>query len=309
NGNFLGLGADCCTNSVLVEACQGPGLLFTNGEFVGRWSSSDSCPVNIQKTAAGKVSLMNCSFWGPINTCIRTASPDGLLSVIGCHFENWNTAAIEMNGGNGVIQGNTFNEKTPQIILGKATKSAIITGNMCPTGVKIDNRIGSRAQTGLNSPGLPDEMTPEQKKNYVVDVGASHESMYFTNWYPGEAAGEYKTGGTKRWSAKDEKITLPVNKNTKYTVTFDLYVRESALREDAGVYLNGKNVCPVTKAGEMRVSCTVNSGSSTELVFSPEFAYWEANGRPIGIGLREVRVISDPKAKVFSANNMDYITE
>ncbi|MBQ9358471.1 MAG: hypothetical protein IJT95_02910 [Abditibacteriota bacterium] len=315
NGNFLGLGADCCTNSVLVEACQAPGLLFTNGEFVGRWSSSDSCPVNILKTASGKVSLANCSFWGPINTCIRTASPDGLLSVVGCHFESWNTAAIEMNGGNGVIQGNTFNEKVPQIVLGKATKSAIVTGNMCPTGIRIDNRIGSRAQISLNSGGLPDELTAEQKKNYLIDVGASHDSMFLTNFYGGEAAGEFKTGGTKRWSNKNEKITLPVNKNTRYTVTFDIYVPEMAFEAGCGMMLNGKLVLPVKKAGENHVYCVVNSGNNTELVFSPKFKYWNpkdtgsADDRWIGIGLREIKVISDPKAKVFSANNMDYLTE
>ncbi|MBR4749940.1 MAG: hypothetical protein IK083_10280, partial [Abditibacteriota bacterium] len=59
--------------------------------------------------------------------------------------------------------------------------------------------------------------------------------------------------------------------------------------------------------------CVVNSGNNTELVFTPKFKYWNpkdtgsADDRWIGIGLREIRVISDSKARVFSANNMDYV--
>ncbi|MBQ9358474.1 MAG: hypothetical protein IJT95_02925 [Abditibacteriota bacterium] len=313
NGNFLGLGADCCTNSVLVEACQAPGLLITNGEFVGRWSSSDSCPVEIRETAEGKVSLANCSFWGPINTCIRTASPHGLLSVIGCHFAGWETAAIALNGGNAVIEGNTFGDRTPQIIAGERTESAIIAGNMSPQPLLVDNRIGSRARIAGNGSVPPPPMTAEQKKNYSVDVGSSGDEPFVFNFYPGEAAGEYKTGGTKRWSRKNERIRLPVNKNTRYTVTFDLYVPREALGENAGVYLDGQNLCPVTKAGENRVSCAVDTGGRTELEFVPAFTYWnprEVRGskddRYIGIGLRELRVVSDPAKKVYSVNKGGY---
>ncbi|MBR4749937.1 MAG: hypothetical protein IK083_10265 [Abditibacteriota bacterium] len=316
NGNFLGLGADCCTNSVLVEACQGPGLLITNGEFVGRWSSDDSCPVNILETAAGKVSLLNCSFWGPIDTSIRTASPDGLLSVMGCHFESWEKAAIEMNGGNGLIQGNTFNEKTPQIILGEKTRSAIITGNLAEGEIIVDNRIGSKAQISRNSRAFAVKMTEEQKKNYVIDVGAPNESMYFRNFYKGEAAGEFSGGGTKRWSQKNESIIIPVNRHTRCAVTVDLYVPRAAVREDMGIYLDGVNVMPVTGAGEHRVSCEIDTGDRSSLTLKPRFAYWNprelsgsADDRWIGIGLREIRVISDPRARVFSANRLEYTDE
>ena len=75
NGNFLGLGADSCRRAVLVEQAQPPGLLITNGEFVGRWSSTDSVCIEIGPQVEGKVSLTNCSFWGPIDRCIWMRSP------------------------------------------------------------------------------------------------------------------------------------------------------------------------------------------------------------------------------------------
>ena len=58
NGNFLGLGADSCRRAVLVEQAQMPGLLITNGEFVGRWSSEDSICIEVGPQAVGKVSLV-----------------------------------------------------------------------------------------------------------------------------------------------------------------------------------------------------------------------------------------------------------
>ncbi|MBM3859568.1 MAG: hypothetical protein FJ395_07960 [Verrucomicrobia bacterium] len=57
NGNFLGLGADSCERAVVVEQAQAPGLLITNGEFVGRWSSTNAVCVEIAPQARGKVSL------------------------------------------------------------------------------------------------------------------------------------------------------------------------------------------------------------------------------------------------------------
>ena len=89
NGNFLGLGADSCRRAVLVEQAQPPGLLITNGEFVGRWSSTDSVCIEIGPKCEGKVSLSNCSFWGPIDRCIWMRSSIGQLAANTCHFVHW----------------------------------------------------------------------------------------------------------------------------------------------------------------------------------------------------------------------------
>lgn len=318
NGNFVGLGADSCTNSVLVEAAQSPGLLFTNGEFVGRWSSSDSCPMDIKASATGKVSIVNSSFWGPINTSIRTNSKDAFLSVIGCHFEDWDvsnkgTAAITLNGGNAIIQGNTFSDKPSHIYIGKNVQSAIITGNIARDALNITNNIGARAQIALNKPGEP-IASGDQIKNFILNIGVEKDSKYIKGFNPGENAGEFKTGGKKRWSSAKAQIILPVSKNTKYTATFDIYVPEYALMANAGIYLNGKNIMPIKKGGEQKLSAVINTGKSDKLTFEIKVKEWspvkvmknQSDGRIIGIGIREVKMISNPKSKIFSFNEMKY---
>ncbi len=143
NGNFLGLGADCCTNSVLVEACQAPGLLITNGKFVGRWSSSDSCPVEIRETAEGKVSLANCSFRGPLDTCISHRGP-GYLSAIGCHFEDFGRKAVSLEAGSGIIEGNTFCPGPVCVDIGPKSLGAVIMGNLAEESFIVKKPAGAR---------------------------------------------------------------------------------------------------------------------------------------------------------------------
>ena len=110
NGNFLGLGADSCRRAVLVEQAQPPGLLITNGEFVGRWSSTDSVCVEVGPEAEGKVSLVNCSFWGPIDRCVWMRSPFGQFTASACHFVHWDNhaegaPAIQLDAGRAIVQG------------------------------------------------------------------------------------------------------------------------------------------------------------------------------------------------------------
>ena len=89
NGNFLGLGADSCQRAVVVEQAQPPGLLISNGEFVGRWSSTDAVCLDIGPKVEGKVSLVNCSFWGPIDRCVWMQSAAGQFTASACHFVDW----------------------------------------------------------------------------------------------------------------------------------------------------------------------------------------------------------------------------
>lgn len=317
NGNFLGLGADSCKYAVLVEASQDAGLLFTNGEFVGRWSSKDSIPMEIKETAKGKVSIVNSSFWGPIDTCIRTES-SAFLSVIGCHFQDWDvnnngTPAITLKKGNVIIQGNTFNDKPKHISIGKDVNSAIITGNMALDSLNITNNIGNKAQIALNKPGTP-MPSGDQLNNYGLIVGKSGDSRYVEKFNGPEAGGEFKNKDVKRWSSAGSKITVPVKKNTKYTVSFQIYMPEFAVKSGAGIYLNGKNIMPIKKAGEQTLSAVINSGAAEKLTFNINVKEWmpkdvipnNSDGRVMGIGLREIKLISNPKGKVFDFNNMKY---
>ncbi|MBI2433162.1 MAG: hypothetical protein HYV26_09850, partial [Candidatus Hydrogenedentes bacterium] len=113
NGNFLGIGADSCRRAVLVEECQFPGILITNGEFVGRWESTDSVCLEIAEAASdGKVSLTNCSFWGPIERCVWLRTSKTQFTANACHFHNFDNSgagspAIQLDTGTAILQGNT----------------------------------------------------------------------------------------------------------------------------------------------------------------------------------------------------------
>jgi hypothetical protein len=155
NGNFLGIGADCCRRAVLVEQAQAPGLLITNGEFVGRWDSIDSVCLEIGPKAQGKVSLVNCSFWGPIDRCIWMHSPVGQFTADACHFLEWNvhkkgSPAIQLDTGKAIVQGCTFAQPGPHVLVGKEVKSAILLGNQAQGGFQSENRAGKRLQSLAN---------------------------------------------------------------------------------------------------------------------------------------------------------------
>lgn len=316
NGNFLGIGADSCTNAVAIEAILPFGLLITNGEFVGRWTSTNSCPIDIRPNVKGKISLMNSAFWGPIDTAVRNNAPNALLSIIGCNFHDWDvnkngTAAITLNAGNNIIQGNTFADKITHINIGKDTASAAIIGNYAANSLNIINNIGKNAEIAHNIPN-PVNPAGDQLKNYSLRLGESRDTQYIKNFIYPEAASQFKDGGTMRWSSKDASITLPVIPNTKYTVTFDTAVLKYALAQNIGIYLNGKRIIPITKEGVQKLSANINSEKAKNLTFTIKVKEWQPSKvmpgdrdqRILGIAIREITMISDPKSKIFNFNKM-----
>ena len=99
---------------MLVEDCLPFGLLITNGEFVARWSATESVTLQIGPDAGlGNVSLSNCSFWGPIGRCPWLRGPEAQLTLTGCHLGSWDEAwpgspAVQVDVGSAIVQGNTF---------------------------------------------------------------------------------------------------------------------------------------------------------------------------------------------------------
>ncbi|MBQ9358472.1 MAG: hypothetical protein IJT95_02915 [Abditibacteriota bacterium] len=296
NGNFLGLGADSCAVGVKVEAAQAPGLLFTNGEFVGRWGSHDSVGVEVLPLSRGKVSLMNCSFWGPLGWCVRNRGSN-YLSVIGCHFENFGTAAISAEGGAAVIQGNTFQAGPMHLVLDKGLKEAIVSGNTATERLVIDNRIGGKALMALNTKDPVSGLTRAQKDNYTVNVGLPGDEPYVTGVHGREKV--------KRWTSDNATLLLPVNKNKRVRVDIELSeLPAAALDNAAGVYLEGTKVAGITKPGEQTVSFTVNTGSQ-ELI-KPELrvkGWYSDTGdhRMLGAGVSKVTVTAG-KGKPYCVN-------
>jgi hypothetical protein len=153
NGNFLGLGADSCRRAVVVEQAQAPGILITNGEFVGRWESADSVTVDIGPKVTGKVSLVNCSCWGPIYRCVRMQSPAGQFTASACNFCDFGgtpAVAIQLDAGKSIIQGCTFGKKGIHVQASEKVRSVLLTANQAEGGFQVDNQAGKRVKSVAN---------------------------------------------------------------------------------------------------------------------------------------------------------------
>ena len=152
NGNFLGIGADMCGRAMLVEECQQPGLLITNGEFVG--GKEAGWMIEVSKKNTGVVQMNNCSFWGP-SEGVALVDGNGTVSLSQCNFLNWQperTGAytIDVRGGDITVDGCRFAVDAPDIRLGKDVKSGIIMGNRFKGNTEVENLSEGDVQEGLN---------------------------------------------------------------------------------------------------------------------------------------------------------------
>lgn len=320
NGSFIGIGADSCRRAVLVENAQYPGLLITNGEFVGRWGSKDSVGVEVASSAGDtKVSLVNCSFWGPLDQCIRHHSKDAQLSVTASHFANWDNtgrgaAAVQVDAGKAILQGNTFRDGDVHIHVGEDVRSAIILGNQAEGGLRVENRAGDRTQQTANEVGRQG-WAREMLRHYCVDVGAPGDRPFIRRWHGREPALEWPSGdGTKRWSMPDAALVLPVQPGVAYTLQLDVYLPEPALGRDNAVLVNGQPAAVLPQeAGthEMRISIPALDGE--EAVILVQGSPWvpgdvipdNHDRRTLGIALRRAVMLAEnapPETPCVTAN-------
>jgi hypothetical protein len=253
NGNFLGLGADSCRRAVYVEQAQPPGLLISNGEFVGRWGSTDSVCVEIATEAEGKVSLVNCSFWGPIDRCVWMRSIAGQFTASACNFVDWDntgsgSAAIQLDAGRALVQGSTFSRSKLHVSVSSNVLSAILTGNQAPEGFRVRNQAGRRAQVALNeeySVAFPEEA----RSHYEIKVGQPGDSRFLENWYDPE-----RVGGAWRWSRGKSRLLLPCATNRPSELEIELHVPPQSNGPDSGLYYKGKRLGSLPAAGPLKIT-------------------------------------------------------
>ena len=148
NGNFLGIGADDCENSVIVDDSAIYGLLITNGEFVAM-EGDDPTMVRVASTNTGVVRFVTSGILGP---CNQNAAIEGKGTVgfSDCTFVQWggkdhSRPSIDARGGNVMVQGCTFREDAPQIKLDEGVRKAVITGNIVKGAIRIDDQSKNAA--------------------------------------------------------------------------------------------------------------------------------------------------------------------
>lgn len=157
NGNFLGIGADWCERAVVVEASQPPGLLITNGEFVG--GEGSAVMMDVTAAHAGVVQLSNCAFWGPCPTAVRVDGK-GSVSLSQCNFLNHGKqqreagkVTVEANGGHLNISNSRFAVDKPDIALGKQVRTAVLSGNWFLKSKEILNQTSGTVQESMSVTG------------------------------------------------------------------------------------------------------------------------------------------------------------
>jgi len=149
NGNFLGIGADDCFTTLVVENSAPFGLLISNGEFVS-FHGPDPTMVRVEAANSGSVRFVNCAFWGPCNQ-IAKISGHGTVGFSDCTFVQWDHKnegrhAIQAEGGTLLVRGCEFRENKPQIELGESVRRSVISDNIFTGKARIANRSAAAAQ-------------------------------------------------------------------------------------------------------------------------------------------------------------------
>jgi hypothetical protein len=308
NGNFLGLGADSCERAVVVEQAQPPGLLISNGEFVGRWGSTNAVCLEIAPRAEGKVSLVNCSFWGPIDRCVWMRSPLGQFTASACHFVHWDnrgagSPAIQIDAGRAIVQGSTFAQDGVAVAIAPEITSVILTANQATGGFRVDNRAGDRVQIALNESDSI-AWTPEARAHYQLTVGAINDGRYLQGFH-----GPERGGRPFRWTTGSARLVLPVAPGKPTTVTLELNAPKHALSTNAGLYLEGKRIATFDRGGVVTASLPAPTEDRVRLELRsqgwvPKQVVPNSNDpRTLGVQVFSVTVKSDGAGTaVFNAN-------
>ncbi len=156
NGNLLGIGCDGSNIAIEVDATQPYGLLITNGEFVS-FLGNKPTEVVVSPSYNGVVQFNNCAFWGPAHQ-IAHIEGSGTVSFSSCNFVDWNrnkngTPAIDLDGGNLIVNACNFKKASPQIRLGGNAQSAIVMGNLIDGPLSVSNPAHAKLRIGLNITG------------------------------------------------------------------------------------------------------------------------------------------------------------
>lgn len=265
----------------------------------------------------GKISLSNSSFWGPLDRCIWQRSSASQVTVIGSNFCAWDnggvgSAAIEIEAGKAIIQGNTFAEGETQVRVAAEVESAIITGNQATAGLVVENHAGARTQTAANELS-PVVWTKAAKLHYRVEVGSAGDRAYVRKWHAQEAGGEWTDRPcSKRWSRAESLLILPVVPGRRYTIALELYMPAYAISPDDGIYLGEQRLAEFPdQVGSAVVTASLPAVRTEELVLTVRCKGWcpkdlmagNLDTRVLGIGLRRVtlRAALWPPKRLFDA--------
>lgn len=317
NGSFVGIGADSCRRAVYVEDAQIAGLLITNGEFVGRWSSKDSVGIEIAESCGpGKVNLANCAFWGPLDMALWSRSPQAQLAVSSTNFCQWDingtgSPAVRLDAGKATLQGNIFDDGQLHVAVNESMGATILMGNLGEGGFRVENHAGARTQLIGNEQG-GFEWSEAMKAHYRLQVGAPGDSPYLRKWYGREKAPEFGEKGTRRWSRGDSEFLLPVTPGKTYRLSVVLRQNEHIAAPDNGLYVGEERIATLSDTpagspltGTFRAEGTVANITLRTKTWRPmDTEPGSGDVRDLGVSVHSITVVEEGQdsAPCFNAN-------
>jgi len=258
----------------------------------------------------GKVSLVNCSFWGPIDRCVWMRSASGQFTASACNFVNWDnrgvgSPAIQLDAGKAIVQGCTFSQDELQVQIGSNVTSAILTANQAAGGFRMDNQAGKRTQAALNEEDAI-EWSPEARTHYQINIGEPGAGRYLQGWHTSE--------GATRWSTPLARLLLPVVPGKPYTITLKVNIPPAAISPAAGLYLDGQQIVSL-KSGDV-VTASLPSSQQDRIRLELRCQGWVPNQLsasskdPRTLGVQGISVnmrAADAGEKVFNANTGQWL--
>ncbi|MBI4556338.1 MAG: hypothetical protein HY706_02025, partial [Candidatus Hydrogenedentes bacterium] len=202
NGNFLGIGADACNISVLIDQSAPYGLLITNGEFVA-FDGPNPTQVVVSTTNKGVAQFNNCAFWGPCYQCARIEG-EGYVSFNQCHFLEWAVRGEQVpciSGNSGLISvtASRFAANGRGIRLSPKVKGAVLTGNIFASRDAIAIDDGANVTVEANLTAQTTYKAPAG--SHVTEVIGSQISMQ-GEW--SRYGGDSCFSGTGYWARKGD---------------------------------------------------------------------------------------------------------
>jgi len=167
NGNFAGIGADCCSNaSIKVDAADPYGILVTNGEFTsfsfGADDGADHAEVVVTATNAGAVRFSNSAFWGPAHEVARIDG-GGSVGFESCVFSSWDARkagrpAIALGAGGAalLVRGCDFQTAHAggQLVAAPGAGKVIFTNNLITGALNVTDGGARLAIVKDNAPDV-----------------------------------------------------------------------------------------------------------------------------------------------------------
>ncbi len=309
-------GSDATDVCVRIDAAGEGGIKLVNFQGACAHGKQDQAYIMVAPGAGGRVEMNNALLWGQPKRGVVTAGKEVILRQL--HFVETGEPCVDLQGGNLCLESVLF--RTPcdaEIRQDGGTLTA--RGNMAADFFNITTRKGTVApQSGGNVSLLEGSLAGWEKaqlRHYRMAFGDGG-TEYRANWYGAEPASEWKSDDKKQWSKPGARVYLPVLPGTRYTIALDARVPGEALEPGSGLYVGGRCILPIAKAGIGIIEGKFLTGDERYIVLEVRCRSWKPidhlqgsqDSRDLGIAVRNLTLrAAGAGDRIFDVNTGDWL--